>query len=273
MESNVTAIIVSHNSERVLPYCLDALQQQEYHPQRIVIVDSGSDDSSYLEKYRGVENVIIVEEENIGFARANNKGIARLDKHSDYLLFVNPDAYLSPSFISRATRFMQDHPQAGIVSGKIYHFDTDGQQETGILDSTGVFRKWYGRWYDRGQGEKDTGQFDRPEEVPALCGAVMFCRYSALINNQSAVVFDPDFFLYKEDIELCLRLRKKGWSLFYLPELLAHHSRGWQQQRSAIPISLRRIAARSELLLYKKHPSPYMLWAIAKYLLVRIWGI
>ncbi|MCI5208737.1 MAG: hypothetical protein D3910_08075, partial [Candidatus Electrothrix sp. ATG2] len=88
-------------------------------------------------------------------------------------------------------------------------------------------------------------------------------------QESGAAVFDPDFFLYKEDIELCLRIRKAGWRLVSLPEILVYHCRGWQKDRQDISFQLRLTAAKSELLLYRKHPSPYILWALSKYLLVR----
>ena len=80
---------------------------------------------------------------------------------------------------------------------------------------------------------------------------------------------DPAFFLYKEDIELCLRLRAAGWHLLYQPALRALHCRGWQSERQAVPWSLRLTAAANEIRLYCRHPSPYLLWALAKYALVR----
>ncbi|MCI5124778.1 MAG: hypothetical protein D3925_09945, partial [Candidatus Electrothrix sp. AR5] len=127
---------------------------------------------------------------------------------------------------------------------------------------------------DRSQGEKDRGQYPNPEDVPALCGAFLFCRQSMLAQlsldrSSSAAVFDPDFFLYKEDIELCLRINKLGWRIVYHPGIQVYHCRGWQKERQQIPYQQRLTAAKSELLLYKKHPSLYILWAWFKYLLVR----
>ena len=85
---------------------------------------------------------------------------------------------------------------------------------------------------------------------------------------ERGVVFDPDFFLYKEDIELCLRIRKTVWKIVYVPGILVYHCRGWGKRRE-MPYEQRLLAARSELLLYVKHPSGYMIWAVAKYVLVR----
>jgi N-acetylglucosaminyl-diphospho-decaprenol L-rhamnosyltransferase len=165
---------------------------------------------------------------------------------------------------------MDDHPQAAIVSGRLEGYDITANQPTGLIDSTGVFRNWYGRWYDRDQGRFiDTVQ-RKKRYITAACGALLCCRRTSL-QIFADTVFDPDFFLYKEDIELCLRLRENGWKILFDPELTAYHCRGWGRKRMAIPHKLRRIAAASEVLLYKKHPSVYILWALAKYVLVR-WG-
>jgi N-acetylglucosaminyl-diphospho-decaprenol L-rhamnosyltransferase len=269
MAISVSAIVVSHNSEDVLPRCFDSLLNQTHRLRQILLVDSGSDNRQYLKAYQDIPNVTVIETENIGFAQANNRGFTQRPQDTDFVLFLNPDAFISRSFIAQAVASMLAHPTAGIVSGKILWFDLEQASLTTVIDSTGIFRKWYGRWYDRGQGQEDHGQLDQPEELPAVCGAVMFCRCCALTEGGGQNVFDPDFFLYKEDIELSLRLRKHGWQLMYLPSLRAYHGRGWGKDRKKIPLTLRRQAARSELLLYKKHPSPYMVWAILKYILVR----
>ena len=76
--------------------------------------------------------------------------------------------------------------------------------------------------------------------------------------------------LHKEDIELCLR--NCGFRLRYHPSVRARHCRGWQG-REAMPKSLKLVAAANEIRLYLRHPSPYMLWALAKYALVRLFGV
>ncbi len=270
MDNRISVVIVSHDSEKVLPLCFDSLSRQTIPPNTIYLVDSGSKDRNYLDAYRILEDVVVFDVENIGFSKANNIGFAECAENSDFVLFLNPDAFLSPSYIERASFNMMSNPSVGAAGGKIFKYDMEKKGHTNIIDSTGIVRKWYGRWQDRGQGVEDRGQFDVSGEVSAICGAVMFCRCSALIENGVISAFDPDFFLYKEDIELCLRLRKKGWTLKYFPDLIAYHGRGWNTDRNSIPFVLRRTAAESELLLYKKHPSPYMLWAILKYILVRI---
>ena len=272
MGRTVAVIVVTHNSSSCLGQCLQALSVQSEKLTEIVVVDSGSDDIAYLEQLHRKYAFQLCLRKNIGFSRANNEGVALLTTSVDYILFLNPDVFLPVSFIQSALEIIEKNPTAGILSGKLLGYNLQEKQTTGRIDSTGVQRKIYGRWFDRGQGEKDLGQYNRVEDMKALCGALLFCRNEALQSLQTPV-FDADFFLYKEDIELCLRLRKKGWSLLYHPDLIAYHCRGWQGERKEMSYFLRKTAASSELLLYRKHPSPYMAWAIFKYFLVTVFRL
>ncbi len=269
MTSPVYAIIVSHNSAVVLPNCLAALEQQTTAVAGIIVVDSGSTDRGYLETLRKRERLVLIESENVGFGRANNLGMTAVPAEAEMVIFMNPDTFLLPGFIARITHLLDIHKQAGIVTGKLLGYDPVLGKPSGRLDSTGIFRRWYGRWFDRGQGEPDSGHYDTVARVPAVCGALMCCRAEALMSLGSQEIFDEDFFLYKEDIELSLRMKKKGWQLVYDPSLVAYHCRGWQKDRQRVPYFLRIMAAENEILLYKKHPSPSIIWAIMKYLGVR----
>lgn len=270
MATAVHIIIVTHNSAVELPICIEHLIAQNRSIQSLVIVDSGSRDPHYLDSIVHPRLVSVIKADNIGFSRANNLGVSELGNQlKGMVIFLNPDTFLPPDYIDRALSALEAHPQGAIVSGKLMGYDPGNRKPTGRIDSTGIFRRWYGRWYDRGQGEADRAQYERIEALPAVCGALMCCRAEAL-QPFGNTVFDPDFFLYKEDIELSLRLRKEGWKLVYDPHLVGYHCRGWQVDRSKMDYALRLTAARNELLLYRKHPSPYILWALVKFLLVRV---
>ncbi len=275
--NRIAVIIVTHNSQAVLPRCLEALGRQTVPPDAVVLVDSGSADTGYLQPYLEQTGISLFFVENIGFSRANNIGCQAVAQDADFILFLNPDAFPAPNSIEQVLSFFAENENrhVGCIGARLSGFDCGIGKPTGRLDSTGVFRKWYGCWYDRSQGEPDKGQYMDQEDVPAVCGAFCFCRKTmldqvALTRKKGKAVFDPDFFLYKEDIELCLRIKKGGWRITYLPEINVHHCRGWQQDRQQIPYRLRLTAAKSELLLYRKHPSPYILWTLAKYLSVRV---
>ena len=273
MLESVHIIIVTHNSASELPVCVTYLEKQTTSIDSVIIVDSGSEDSSYLDFTDHPIVTKLIKSDNIGFSRANNIGFNEIASHqSGVVIFMNPDTFLPSGYIAKSLKVLNENPTAAIVSGKLLGFDLSTGQPSGIVDSTGIFRKWYGRWYDRGQGEEERGQYDLIESIPAVCGAMMCCRIEAL-HPFNGDVFDPDFFLYKEDIELSLRLRKAGWDLVYDPRLIGYHCRGWNRKRTKIPYSLRLTAAKNEILLYKKHPSPYILWALIKFLLVKLFHL
>lgn len=268
----VAVVIVTHDSESVIGRCLEALKDHEEMLSEIVVVDSGSRSPAYLDAHASRPKVRIIKTENVGFSQANNIGFEHCAKGSDFVAFLNPDTFIREETLQRAVALLVADQTIGCLTGKLLGYDRQQESATGLLDSTGVQRSWYGRWFDRGQGEPDHGQYDSVEEVPAACGAFLFCRKEALqqVALAGRYIFDPDFFLYKEDIELCLRLRAGGWNIVYHPRVEALHCRGWLKTRNKVPYALRLTAARSEVLLYRKHPSGYMLWAVCKYLLVKL---
>ena len=272
MNIPVHVIIVTHNSATLLPVCLAHLNAQRQPISTVIIVDSGSEDSRYLDNLDCRWPIVVVKNRNIGFGRANNIGFQQIQGDDGVVVFLNPDTFLPVDFLAGAVNRLEANPLAGAISGKLLGFDLKQMKATGKIDSTGIYRRWYGRWYDRGQGQDDTGQYEKEESVPALCGALMVCRLLAL-KEDCGQPFDPDFFLYKEDIELSIRLRKRGWELIYSAALPAFHCRGWNQNRQSIPYELRIIAAKNEVLLYKKHPSIYVLWALMKMLLVKVFRL
>ncbi len=268
-------IIVTHNSQAFLPHCLEALQQQTQPACQIILVDSGSQDTTYLEHYRQMPTLTLhLAYDNIGFCQGNNVGMSYVDDSIKYVLFLNPDAFLTPSFLENALAYLEQPAsrQVGALSGILLGYDIQQQQPTGQIDSTGIFRTWYGRWYDRDQGKAyQQNQHVTPEKVPALCGALMLCRMTALksVVLGPHIVMDPTFYMYKEDIDLSLRLRQKGWSLLLIPEWIAYHCRGWKKERAQVPRHLRLLSAKNEMRLYARLKSPFYFYSMFKYVLVK----
>lgn len=271
MTSPLCIIIVTHNSERVIGSCLATITEQTNQPAQIILVDSGSSKTGYLKQIES-DSISLYCRDNIGFAAANNFGFAKIKGSPEYVLFMNPDTFLLPNTIESALAVLKRHNDIGVLTGKLRGFDLDSNTASGLLDSTGVFRTWYGRWYDRGQGRADGAWFAREELVPAICGAFMFCRMQALAEELPEI-FDESFFLYKEDIDLCLRLRKKGCKLLYTPEVELFHARGWANDRRSIDPKLKLLASKNEIRLTLKHRSIFVVWAVAKYLAVKATGI
>lgn len=153
-------------------------------------------------------------------------------------------------------------------------YDIVFNKPSGRYDTTGIFQSWYGKWYDRAQGSAVEEQvYDRFEDLPAICGALFFCRRAAieqvLLNRRE--IFDERFYMYKEDIDLSLRLRKAGWRLTYHPEMLSYHCRGWSKNRQQVPRRFRLYSAKNELRLQirEKHCCG-VIYSLAKYAAVKL---
>lgn len=272
-------IIVTHNSQAYIDKCLESLQKQTRHPDRIIIIDSGSDDPTYLSRYQHTENVDLhLIKTNIGFCQGNNIGMAQLPFEVDYVLFLNPDAFLTPEFLGKAIQCMEapSSSNVGVLTGLLLGYSYYENQATGTIDSAGIFQTWYGKWYDRSQGEVYTQQYYQRESIPAICGALMFCRKKALdsvVLDGPHEVMDPSFYMYKEDIDLSLRLRQRGWMLIFEPQFIAYHCRGWNKDRTEVPRHLRLMSARNEMRLHARLYSPYVIYSALKYAAVKILNI
>lgn len=265
----VAVVIVTYSSAPVIALCLDALEKQKRAPDLVVIVDNCSPDPGYLDALHTTLPLQLVRNpRNDGFCGGNNLGYSFARDH-DLVLFLNPDAFLREDFLERALAWMAlpAHQDVGVLTGTLLGYDVTGRAPTGLIDSTGIFPTWYGRWYDRDQGSKLNSRINGPavEAVPAVCGALMLCRSRALaeVGGREANVFDPDFFMYKEDIDLSLRLRASGWKLIYFPLLVCYHARGWQGRLAMSPVAKRR-SARNDLRISLRHRPAGLPFALLK---------
>lgn len=268
----VAVIIVVYDSGRVLRRCLDCLLRQTRPADLIVVVDNNSPDPSYLDEVPPAAAIRIIRlPRNEGFCQANNVAYTAA-RQCTYVLFLNPDAFLSDRFLEGALASMErpEGDSIGCLTGTLLGFDVERGRPTGLIDSMGIFQKWYGRWHDRGQGYPvgSTGE-NGAVELPATCGALMLCRVRALeeASLRPGVVFDPRFFMYKEDIDLSLRLRARGWRIVLAPNLLCHHGRGWQG-RGAASYRARYLSVRNELRVCLRHRLRGLPYSLVKFLYV-----
>jgi N-acetylglucosaminyl-diphospho-decaprenol L-rhamnosyltransferase len=265
----IAVVIVTHNSSQVLSHCLTALEQQSRRPDRVVIIDSGSRDTEYL-KRTDVSTIkcIVVLKSNVGFSVGCNIGW-NLSRDADFVLFLNPDAFLTPRFIEDALQYMEEDPgkKVGMLTGTLLGYDVHLDRPTGLVDSTGVMHTWYGQSIDRDQGKAISvlEKYREPNPIPAICGAVLLARNSVLSAiAEKNVLFDPDYFMYKEDIDLSWKAIRAGWTLVHHPGLTVYHCRGWKG-RHAVSRKMRMLSARNDIKLFVRFRSPYLIYALVKY--------
>lgn len=223
----LTIQIVSYNSVGDLGSCLESLGLSEFEDFDLVIVDNGSTDGSreYLEGLRAESGVrVIFNEANLGFAAAHNQAFGESD--SRYVLVMNPDAILTPKYLSRLLDLIDSDSKIGSAQGRILLRDKDGDR-TQTIDSLGLKRYFWGQVVDIGQGERDWRQYGERRRIFGVTGALGFYRRSALESvKERSGYFDSDLFMYKEDVDLAFRLNRKGWISVYEPRAVAYHKRG-----------------------------------------------
>jgi GT2 family glycosyltransferase len=273
----VGVIIVTHNSERFMARNIGSLLEQTLPPAHLAIVDSGSHSRSYVyaagqQAGQHIPTIDVAIKDNLGFCACNNLGYRMLKEECECILFLNPDVFLSPDALALLAARLRSGDRIGATSGLLVGYDIDKAVPTGLIDSAGIFRTWYGRWYDRFQGRRfEDVDLGPCREVPAITGALMLCRREALqdVMLPGDNVFTPEFFMYKEDIDLSLRLRRHGWRLVLDPHIRSFHCRGWQA-RATMPKRFRLMSAINEIRVCLKNRDPRVLFSSAKYLYVKL---
>ncbi len=272
----ISIIIVTYNSGKYLDNAIQSINAQKYKNYKVIIIDNNSIEKDYIRKYNDRPQIeLLFLNDNLGYCGGNNIGIEKSIDESDLLLIMNPDIVLPNTFcsdlISLTKELESQKLEFGIIGPKLLKFDSSN--EYSLIDSTGIFQKWYGKWYDRGQMTVDDGRYDVElvEQIPAICGALMILNPRALtrvrLNNDE--YFKNSFFMYKEDIELSLRMKSFGYGVFHVSDLVAYHHRGWQNRRT-MSKRVKVISARNELDINKTRGIIKMIYSAVKLLLAHI---
>jgi GT2 family glycosyltransferase len=248
-EPLVTVGIVTWNSESDVPGCVATVREQTHRPLDVLVVDNGSSDRT-VARLRAVlaPGELVVLERNTGFSGGHNLAIRRTS--GEYYLALNPDVRLQPDYVSRIVTRLAAEPQAGSATGRLWLAD-----EPRTIDTTGVYLVPAQRHLDRGQGERDAGQYERVEWVFGASGAAAFYRRAMLDDVAvDGEVFDEDFFAYREDVDLAWRAQWRGWKCLYVPEATGwHRRRVVPDRRAGLPAAVNRMSVRNRFLLRIKN--------------------
>ncbi len=252
--------LVAYNSAETIEYCLNSvLAQRDIDFKAVVIDNASNDDTVHCVEKTGVP--VFVNDRNLGYSKAHNQALDRTD--SDYVLTLNPDVWLDPYFLKNLTRALDDNPQMGSACGCLLRVERLGLSPFAI-DSTGLFMR-----RNRRQGLRDEGNpvETRPVQVQPIFGpdgAAAFYRRKMLDDIRvGGEVFDNDFFIQKEDVDVCWRAQLRGWRSIYVPDALAHHIRAFrpgQRYRHTVSNEMRFYAVRNRYLLMLKNEIPSHFW-------------
>lgn len=221
-QPRVWVLIVNWNARQELLNCLASIARSELSPARVVVVDNGSTDGSVAAVASHYpETMVIPLEENLGFARANNIGAERFlaDPEATHLFLLNNDAVVAEDTLTRLLEATVRRPRIGAVAPKIYYLD----DPTRLWYAGGAMDWKQGTARHRGMGQVDRGQFDAAQPVTFATGCGLLLHRAAV---EEVGLFDPRYFFFAEDLDLCLRLQAAGYLVWYAPQAILWHEVG-----------------------------------------------
>lgn len=211
----VAVVILNYKVADETIKCIKSVQSSTYENYQIIVVDNNSGDT-LEEKLRKFKDIYFYQNGvNSGYTGGNNIGLKLALRMSiDYCLILNPDTIVDKDCIENLVTGAEKL-KAGIVGPKIHFSGTENiWYAGGLMDLENVLGK------HRGVNEKDIGQYEEMEETDYVTGAAMLISIDVI---KKVGFFDERFFLYYEDSDFCMRAKKAGSKIFYIPEALVYH--------------------------------------------------
>jgi len=266
---DVSIVIVNWNTKTLLADCLESIYEQTDGVEfEVIVVDNGSSDNSALMVgQRFPEVVLIKNEQNIGYAAANNKGIDIATGR--YVLVLNSDIVIVDNAIAETVEFADIHSGAAVVSCKVCNPDNSVQATCFMYPSllnmiladtylNRIFKnnKFFGRermtWF----------KWDYSFELDVVAGCFMLVRREAI---EQVGLMDESFFMYSEETDWCYRFGEANWEVVYTPHTKIIHL-GGQSSRQNAPQMILQLRG-SVLQFLKKHSS----WLEYRLACVLVW--
>jgi len=270
----ISVVIVSYDVREHLLDTLRALFASSDASIEALVVDNASrDGSADAVEAEFPQATVIRNTSNLGFGRASNAGLARA--RGEFVLLLNPDVLVEADCIKTLAAFLTDTPGAGAAGPKLSRPDgtLDLAARRGFPTPRAAFYRltMLSRLFPKSRrlNRYNLGYLPEDEihEIDAGTAACLMLRRSAV---KQVGPFDPDYFMYGEDIDLCFRLKQAGWKIFYVPSAAATHVKG-ASSRQATSAMLREFH-RAMWIFHRKHyasglpgPANGLVWA-------GIWG-
>jgi len=251
-QPTLSIIIVSYNTANLIGNCLKSIFEASNITREVFVVDNASTDGSsdfIKDNFPSVH--LAVNTENVGFAAANNQVLPQCK--GKYIFFLNPDTEIMSDTFSEAISFMDANTRIGLAGTKIINPD-------GTLQWS-VSYKYPGQRYTASEVS------DLPGKIACVLGASIIAR-SELIKKIEG--FDEDFFLYGEDQDLCLRIRKMGHVIGYIDSATVIHL-GGQSEKDSLSSEVWKKKIHAEYIFYKKHYLPKTIKRISRANIIKTW--
>jgi GT2 family glycosyltransferase len=242
MSPRASIIVLNWNGRSLLAECLTALRAQTLRDFETIVVDNGSQDGSleWLATH-APEVRVICNETNLGFATANNQGIRAAA--APLIAVLNNDALPEPDWLQVLVDAAAGEAKVGMFASRILLRDP-----ANTIDSLGIEVDRAGMAWNRAWGRRATDRLvEQPIEVFGPSGAAAVYRRDML---DQIGLFDDEFFIYYEDVDLAWRAQRAGWCCLYVPQAIVLHTHSATTKRGS-PFK-RRLLSRNKW------------WAIAK---------
>ncbi|MGQ9502401.1 MAG: glycosyltransferase family 2 protein [Anaerolineae bacterium] len=210
----VSVVIINWNGKEHLARCLASLEAQTYRDFEIIVVDNGSTDGSvaFIQE-RFPTTRLICNDHNLGFARANNQGIAIAQ--GKYVAILNNDTQVVPQWLEALVHAAETYPEMGAFASLVLFRD---KRDT--IDSAGLTVSVLGHGIQNHLGE-DRDRVGDVREIFGVSATAALFRRELL---QDVGLFDEDYFMYYEDVDLAWRARLRGWRSLLVPEAVVYHA-------------------------------------------------
>lgn len=257
--------IVTYNSADRIDGCLDSVFAQDWPDYRVTVIDNASTDHTLTRlaswRERGVQ--VVTNAENAYYARAHNQALRVSD--AEFVLTLNPDVLLRPDFLTRVDAAFATSDRIGSVNGKLLLVAPDRldpsllampPEPDATIDSAGLTMRRSRRPNLRGNRRLAATECLEPATIFGVDGAAAVYRRTMLDDvSIEGEVFDEDFAIYREDVDLAWRCQLLGWDSHYEPSAIGYHIRGFHvgQSRRGIPSDLKRHSVKNGWLLLLKN--------------------
>jgi len=266
----LSVIIISYNAKAHLEDCLQSIYDHTaVDPFEIIVVDNASTDGSLAMLARKFPKVhTIASPDNLGFAGANN--LAMREAKGEFFLLLNNDARVAPSAVDTMLRLIREKPDVGVLGPLLRNEDGSVQVSYGRMIS--LWAEAIQRVLTRGNARGNPlvrryiANRSKKEAYPDwVSGACMMLRADVV---KSVGFFDDHFFMYSEEVDLCERIRRAGYRVYYTPQAEVVHVGG--KSTEANPEKAAFEYRRSQLYFYSKHYGRVRVILLKAYLLLAI---
>jgi GT2 family glycosyltransferase len=248
---SLSIIIVSWNTRQLLKNCLDSIRANPpTSPFEIWVVDNAStDESPQMVRECFPQVNLIQNSENVGFARANNQAVQHCT--GKYILFLNPDTLVESCTLQALVDFLEEHPKVGAAGAKI--FEPDGTMQVSSHPRLTLLRELWRMFHldalrPYAKYPLSNWESNHAREVDVLAGACLLLRKEVL---DQVGYFDEDFFIYTEEVDLCYRIQRGGWRLYWVPQARVVHFGG--QSTRQVPNEMFLNLYHSKIQYFRKH--------------------